>query len=237
MATKPKKLKNEPLGTKDLVINSLKAGLATAPFTGGLASLISDYIPNARQVRLEKFVEELAKDLCMVEDQVNQELIKTDEFAFLFEKAFKGAVENYQIEKIQAFKNIIVNSLTENFLDQEEKEYFLRMVDNLSVLHIRILHFMSEPRSYIEVNNIPPSSIQGRNFKSMLMVAIPNVDFSLIKLTFQDLYTSGLITTDQGIFDINTMSQGFALLGNGNRVSELGNKFIQFITIIHPDHR
>ena len=38
------------------ILNILKAGLATAPFCGGIASLMTDYIPSGRTTRLEAFV-------------------------------------------------------------------------------------------------------------------------------------------------------------------------------------
>ncbi len=44
----------------ETITSILKAGLSTAPFTGGIASLISDYIPSARMRRLEEFAADIA---------------------------------------------------------------------------------------------------------------------------------------------------------------------------------
>ena len=42
------------------IVSVLKAGLATVPFAGGIASLISDYIPSAKQRRVEAFAQKIA---------------------------------------------------------------------------------------------------------------------------------------------------------------------------------
>ena len=36
------------------ILNVIKAGLATAPFCGGIASLMNDYIPSSKQNKLPR---------------------------------------------------------------------------------------------------------------------------------------------------------------------------------------
>ena len=78
-------------------------------------------------------------------DQVDAEYIRTDDFAFMFEKCFRGAAENPQEEKITAFRGILVNSALRKDYSEEEKEYFVNLVNSLSALHIRILRFLHTP--------------------------------------------------------------------------------------------
>ncbi len=42
------------------VVNGITAILATVPFAGGIASLITDYIPSQRELRLQAFTESIA---------------------------------------------------------------------------------------------------------------------------------------------------------------------------------
>ena len=51
--------------------------------------------------------------------------LSTDEFAFIFERSFRDAAENYQHERLDAFRGILVNAATRNDIKQEDKEYFL----------------------------------------------------------------------------------------------------------------
>src|SRR5204863_7826997 len=93
----------------EVVVNIFKAVLATLPFSGGIASLMTDYIPSSRFKRLEDFATKTAEDLRNHADEVNEEYLRTDDFAFMFEKCFRGAAENPQKEKLNAFRGIIVN--------------------------------------------------------------------------------------------------------------------------------
>lgn len=65
----------------DHLINILKAGLSIAPFCGGIASLMSDYIPTQRAKRLDRFAEQVARDLNALADQVETNRIQTEEYA------------------------------------------------------------------------------------------------------------------------------------------------------------
>ncbi len=207
------------------IVNLIKAGLAGAPFTGAIASLINDYIPTARAQRLEAFAEEVASDLHELQDRVNEEFIRTDDFAFMFEKCFRGAAENPQREKLEAFRGILVNSAIRRDLSEEEREYFLNLAMSLSALHIRILRFMARPKEYLASMGIPEARIMG-GFKQFFPVAIPGVQLEVIESAFADLYRYRLINTDHSIFQTMTSGQGLQLLGN--RVTDLGQRFMGF---------
>jgi hypothetical protein len=209
------------------ILNIFKAGLATAPFCGGIASLINDYIPSSKIKRLEIFSEQLASDMSKLQNRVDQDRILSDEFAYIFEKCFKGVADNYQSEKLESFRGILLNTAVGTILSEDEKEFFLNLVSTLSVIHIRILNFMANPATYLEANHIPANIIQG-GFSDFFPVAIPSADLDLIKSAFGDLYQYGLINTDKTIFTTMTSAQGLRLLGN--RVSQLGTRFVAFIT-------
>lgn len=210
------------------IINGIKAVLANFPIGSGIASLMSDYIPSQRELRLMEFTENIAKDLSELQDEINVNYLKSDEYAFIFEKCFKGAVENYQKEKIIAFRAVLVNSLIDFELTQTEKEYYLNLVDNLSLLHIQVLSFLAFPRKYLELNGMDESIVSG-GFSSFFPKVIPNANVEIIKLAFKDLNSYGFTNTDSGIFNTMTSSSGWNLLGD--RVSKNGRNFIKFISL------
>jgi len=152
-----------------------------------------------------------------------------DEFAFMFEKCFRGVAEHYQKEKLEAFRGILVNSALGSDLPEDEKDYFLNLVGTLSVLHIRILKFTVSPIRYLDENNIPQENING-GFSQFFPVAIPGVNIEVIKSAFDDLYQYGFMNTDKSIFRTMTSGQGLQLLGDGGRVTDLGKRFIDFCT-------
>jgi hypothetical protein len=211
------------------ILNVIKAGLATAPFLGGIASLMSDYIPSSKQKRLEQFAERIAADLEELQERVNEDNLLTDEFAYAFEKCFRGAAENYQQEKLESFRGILVNSALGSNLPENEKDYFLNLVSTLSVLHLRILKFMAKPIEYLEENCIPQENIRG-GFSQFFPVAIPEVNIEIIKSAYGELYQYGFFNIDKTIFHAMTSGQGLDLLGSGGRVTEFGRRFIDFCT-------
>jgi len=158
-------------------------------------------------------------------DRVDNDYIKTGDFAFMFEKCFRGAAENPQQEKIDAFRGILVNSAVRKDYSEEEKEYFVNLVDNLSALHIRILRFLHNPDDYLESAGISQDQIQG-GFGQFMPTVIPRVGLEVIHSAFGDMHRFGLINTDQSIFTTMTAAQGMRLVGG--RVSTLGDRFIQF---------
>jgi hypothetical protein len=208
------------------ILNIIKGILASAPFTGGISSLMTDYIPNTKQKRLEEFAKQVAEDLLKVKDKIDNEVILNDNFAFMFESSFRKASENYQKVKLNAFRGIIINSAIRKDITNDEKEYFLNLTNNLTVLHLLILKFMATPEKYLEEMNIPQNRISG-GFSSFFPVAIPNVSLDVIKIAFSELHSFGLINTDKGIFGTMTAGQGLELLRD--RVSNVGLRFIEFI--------
>ena len=212
----------------DHIVNAIKAILSTVPFGGGLASLMSDYIPSSKHSRIIDFTKQIASDFQRLEDKIDEVKIKTDEFAYILESCYKGVADNYQKIKINSFRGVLLNSAMENDLTADEKEYFLGLVSSLSVLHIRILLFMSKPKKYLEYYNIDEELISG-GFPNMFRVAMPETNMEVIKAAFGDLYQNGFINTDKSIFSTMTSSQGLSLLGS--RVTELGNRFIDFCSI------
>jgi len=208
----------------ETILNVLKAGLATAPFGGGVASLLTDYIPSSRSRRLEDFAAKVAEDLNRLQDQVRSEYLHTDEFAFIFEKCFRGAAENPQEEKLDAFRGILINSAIRRDVTDEEKDYFLNLVNGLSVVHIKLLAFMASPSDYLKSRGIPETDIMG-GLSDFLPMAIPGIRAEVIKSAFGYLHTLNLTEYDSSWFD-TVAPEGIELLEGS--VSNLGCRFIDF---------
>jgi hypothetical protein len=216
------------LGTVERLISIFKAASSFDPVAGAIVSLIADYIPNQRQVRLEKFAKEVAENFNKFKDEVNDDFIKTNEFAFIFERCFKGVVENYQTEKIQAFKAVLINTLRDNKLPQDQKELFLSLVDRLTILHIKLLAFLTDPYDYVDSRSIPRHHVQG-SFKEFLPRVFPGTTVDHLRVIIHDLFGYGFTRDDQGIIDLMTMSRGFELISG--RVTPSGREFLGFISL------
>ncbi len=217
----------------DTILNVTKAGFATFPFTGGIASLITDYIPSAKQKRIEDFMNSVIIDLQNVSKSINANSLKTDLIAFTLEKCLRGVAENPYKEKIEAFRGILVNSLIGNENLAEEKEYFINLVNNLAVIHLKILRFMNNSEDYLRASKIPKQKLQV-GFKKLFSIAIPEISIEIIISAFEDLYRQGLINTDSEIFNKTIKGNSLDLLNNS--VTSFGKRFIQFCIVPTSRH-
>lgn len=211
----------------DHVLNLMKAAMASAPFCGGIASLMTDYIPSARWKRLEDFAVDVASDLERLQERVDAEFIRTDEFAFVFEQCFRGAAESYQQEKLTALRGVLVNSSIVKDIPQLEKEYYLNVLGRLTPLHMRILSFLANPTAYLLANGIESSAVHG-SLAQVFQTVLPGTGVDVVKCAFQDLYDQGLLNTESSIFSVMTASQGLDLVGN--RLTDVGREFVSFST-------
>jgi hypothetical protein len=207
----------------------LSAGIGLAdPIAGAFASLVSSYIPSRRLSRLEEFAEQIAADLRRLSSRLDTNYIQSDEYAYLFEHCFRGAAENYQRDKLQSFRGILVNSPIRKDIGQEEKEYFLSLVNTLTSVHLRVLQYMADPGGYLAVNGIDPSAIRG-GFNQSFPAALPGVSLEIIKAAFTDLHGLGFTNTPPSIFSTMTSAQGIQLVQG--RVTDFGLRFITFCRV------
>lgn len=213
----------------DSIVTLLKSLLNLSVIGSPISMLLSDFIPTRRFLRLETFVEELSQEFKKVEDKVDIEYITTDEFAFLFEQCFKAASENYQKEKIDSFKAILVNATIDKSLIQLEKEFFLNLTKQLTVLHIQILNFLHDTRDYIKRKGLEENEIQG-HYKDFIPLIFPDIEFDTVKIALDDLNKYGLTELKSSQFGVMTVSSGLKLLGD-RRTTSFGDKYIKFITL------
>lgn len=217
----------------ETILNIFKIGLSVTKY-GAFSNLISEFIPSRRFLRLEKFAEELAEDLKKFEDKIDTNFITTDEFAFMFEQCFKAATENYQKEKLESFKAIIINSIINDRIENYEREFFLILTNSLTVLHIKILKFLCYPHKYLADNNISESLITG-DFRRFIPKIFEGIMIGTIMMAFDDLYKYGLIKINsENIKNIKTSNifitseSGFELLDD--TVTEYGAQYYGYIT-------
>ena len=212
-------------------INILKAALAGIPVFGGIfTSLVSDYMPKSKIERLLKFTKTFAEDLDRFKDEIDKAYIKTDEFAYIFEKTFKAVMENYQEEKIAGFQAILVNSLRDDITKQEEKEFFLNILDNLTVYHFRFLSVFKDPISWNAAHgNRVTGASMAISLNQILRQCFPDLDQDTIKTVIDDLFNKGLssISSDR----LMTMLTGGGIEKLNRALTPIGKKFIEFVTL------
>jgi hypothetical protein len=213
----------------DNIITLFKSLLNLTIIGSPFSTLISDFIPSRRFLRLETFAEDLSAEFKTFEEKVDTEYITTDEFAFLFEQCFKAASENYQKEKIDAFKAIIINATIDKSLNSLQKEFYLNLTKQLTVFHIQVLTFLHDTRDFLEKRNIPDIQIQG-SYKDFIPIIFPDVDYDTFKIVLDDLNKYGLSELKSSGLGVITSSSGMRLLGD-RRTTQFGDKYLRFIKL------
>ncbi|MCM1285672.1 MAG: hypothetical protein NC213_03435 [Acetobacter sp.] len=129
------------LDWQDHLRNLLIALTGAVPYIGGPISVLLDkYIPERHQKRLSDFFDSLFSDLKQIEEEkVNQNYLKSEEFGYLLEETIERIVKTYQKEKIEAYKNILLNSITDKETNQDVKEIYLHLVDELTDYDLDVL--------------------------------------------------------------------------------------------------
>lgn len=210
----------------DHVANIVKAALNAVPVVGGpIASLIDDYIPESRQKRVEKFSQDLADELSRVQESLDEGYVKTEEFAYLFTRVYQNVVRDYQQEKLDAYRNILVNSLRVD-LAASVQERFLTLVEQLSPLHLRVLSaFISdEHNSNVFAQNPNRSSMSIGETLRILLPELPEGE--VVRCVF-DLDQMGITNRVHGLLT-GTMTEFGARQLEG-RLTAFGREFVDFV--------
>lgn len=218
---------------RDHLVNILKAGINAIPTVGGvIGSLVDDYIPKVKEERLRKLVEDLEKDAQALGEKlsrIDQGYVHTEEYAFLFERCFKSAMENYHEEKLKAYRAIMLNSLLPDAPNEDRKFFYLPLVDALTPLHIRVLRILSDPISFDQStgNRVGGGGRLSTTRMSILKKLLPEYGEELLVPTWNDLQVRGLIQS--ATLGTNIPDQGIRQMEG--LLTELGSQFIRFVTL------
>lgn len=142
-------------------------------------------------------------------------------------QASQMAIRNHQKEKLRALRNAVLNSALPNPPQEDEQMIFLRLVDQLTPWHLRVLRLFNDPVEWMKENEI---TYPGWGIGGVSMViehCFPDLrgQRDTYEQIIRDLQTDGLVK--EGKFLHITMT------GHGMveaRTTDRGKRFIKFIT-------
>ena len=186
---------------------------------------------NAFQVPLDKrrqaWIQELA---CVVEelqekvDGLRPESLAQDEaFVTVALQASQVAMCNHRPEKLRALRNAVLNSALPSAPSEDVQMVFLRLVDELTPLHLRLLAFLDSPGELMQCNEVVVEVSE--SLCGVIEVCFPelagqrNLYFQLVK----DLQNRGLVAAGSYL---QTGMSGQGL--RAPRTSDLGRRFLKY---------
>ncbi len=142
--------------TEPILHVGLAALAAQFPVASPFIGLLSNLIPSRRMIRVEMQLNDCFRRLGEMQAVIDKEWINREEFGFLFEECIRGFAENYQHEKIDAFKAILIKATVGSGLNVSEQEYYLSLVHRLTPLHIKLLRLLNDARKIPQGGGKPP---------------------------------------------------------------------------------
>jgi hypothetical protein len=215
---------------KDIAYSIVKAGLGSVPVAGSFASeLFTQLVMPPVEKRRIGWMHDIGERLAKLESQGDidlSELQEKPEFIDTVIQSTQFALKTSEAEKIEYFRNALLNSALGESPDQSETQIFLNLLDGYTVWHIRLLKLFNNPAHWFKTNNLEvPTNIMGGGLKIVLEIAFPELkgrsDF--YNLIWEDLSRAGLH---------NTSSLGGMMTSGGlmqNRTTDIGRRFLGFI--------
>jgi hypothetical protein len=206
--------------------NSGKAIVSSLPAVGSLAvGFFDSYIVSPATQRLHIFLETLVQELEELKSKIESVNVESPIFVTTFMRARQIAICTHQKQKLEALRNIVLNSSIPRSIEDDVLAMFLNWTDYFSELHIstlRHLHYLDryDPE---QLHTYFPKWEEKRAIYNQVL---------------KDLTDRGLILTDNyTIIGVDPKHKGeIDKLLRYNRQSrqvskttELGKQFIEFI--------
>lgn len=212
----PEITKGPKRNASDVAHTLVKAGIATVPCVSSLASeLFSLVVTPSLEKRRDEWIESIAKALKALEEKVDgfkiENLQKNEAFVSTVVQASQSAIREHQKEKLEAFKNAVLNTTLPDTPDEELRLIFLEFINTLTPLHLRVLALLNKP-----------PWIKYHKFKEESFPKLTK-NHSLCETIVRDLYSCGLV-------NIRPDPGGDVIYAPERNTTDLGRAFLKFIT-------
>lgn len=207
----------------DYACAATNAVLSSISGVGSIASeifkmVISSPIEKRKKDWMIKIVEELEELQNKVEGFEVNALAENELFTSILNRASQLAISNHQAEKIDAFKNAVLNTALNIDIDENQQMMFLNMIDTITPWHIELIKFLNgivlPPNNKIETT----VKIIQSHYENL----IDSND--MVKIILDDLFTKGLVTKD-----IYGKHDGYRT-GYSDNLTYKGREFLKYIS-------
>ncbi len=132
-----------------------KTIVSAIPTLGGplqvlFENVFSAPIEKRKQAWLEQLAEVVTELQRRVEGLTTEKLATNETFITVAMQASQMAVRNHQKEKLQALRNAVLNSALPKPPQEDEQMIFLRLIDQLTPWHLRVLGLLNNPVEWMK---------------------------------------------------------------------------------------
>lgn len=214
----------------DIAYGVAKAVLGSIPVVGATASeLLQLLVTPPLEKRRNEWMIEVGEKLKQLEQKEELDLIKlanNDVFIDVVLQTTQVALRTSEKEKIQYFKNVILNSAVEENPNITEVQIFLNFISTFTVWHNKILKLFDNPENWFKKNGKSMPNYMAAGLSNVLEEAYPELKGKreLYDLIWDDLSRAGLHKTS----GLHTTMTGSGLMVP--RTTTFGKEFLEFIT-------
>jgi hypothetical protein len=212
---------------REVATVAAEAAIGSVPLVGGaLAAILPYVLGRSYERRQEDWFNQLAadvQDLKEAGDRTWSELGEDDEFVDAVVQATRVAETTSQEEKLAALRNAVLHTLSGDAPSRDERSRFIRLIDEFTPAHLRMLSFLDDPARAFEHNGVQrPTGMSGPR-KALLVMCLPEFsDDAWTQLLAADLGSAGLMAGQLG--GVMTESGLWT-----SATTPLGKRFLQFI--------
>lgn len=209
-----------------------KAIISAVPAAGGPFQVLFETIFTAPlEKRKQAWLEKLAGVVSELQEKVKgltpEKLAENETFITVSLQASQIAIRNHQQEKLEALRNAVLNSALPNPLEEDQQIIFLRLIDQLTPWHLRIIALLDNPEKWMRRHTIANPGWGMGGVSTVLEHCFPELrsNREFYDQLVRELQTEGLVM--QGQFLHITMT-GHGMLES--RTSGMGKQFLKFIS-------
>ncbi|MDR9409987.1 MAG: hypothetical protein RI573_14185 [Balneolaceae bacterium] len=200
------------------------AASAAIPIVGGPISFLLDkYVPSFIEEKRDKFLKSLNNELQKIIDSGSKVDLESDRFISIFIRCVKLAIEESEQEKIDSFRNIILNSAIPEKQDFDLTTLLMNWVRDFTVDHIRIIKAIQNNH---EISHYEKES----DLYYALEHHFRNIPKSFLITLSQDLISKNIVIYGKGKVTVEIPNE----TGKSWYLSDIGEIFVDYITL--PKH-
>ena len=209
-----------------------RAIVSAIPAAGGPIQVVFENVFSApiekrKQAWLEKLADVVTELQQRVEGLTAENLAANEIFITVAMQASQVAIRNHQNEKLEALRNAVLNSGLPHPPEEDEQLIFVRLIDQLTPWHLRLLAVLNHPVQWMEQNGVTYPGWGTGGVSHVIEHCLPDLrgKRETYEQLVRDLQAEGLL--GQGQYLHVTMT------GHGmveSRTTDRGKRFIKFIT-------
>lgn len=186
------------LVAQETSVGFIKGLFGAVPFVGTLPTeAVFDIRARIKQRRFEEFTLKLTNRIENLENKINYNFLKSEEFIDLFEDMTEKILRNKSQKKLNIFTDILASSMCKSALDDIEFSHlYISIIDSLTEVELKILDSLYKYAVAAE------KKMKDQNVELEMMAIdysqeniwnVPKLDF---KICFETLISKGLAFDD-----------------------------------------